>query len=620
MGGPRQRGPGRSLKDLKREINARNGGEGSSAKASTRHHIPAEVVDSNGVPYTTGQVQTSEPWTPSPYTAFKVLLSARLGAAVWSGISDCDETFNYWEPAHHLLYGQGLQTWEYDPKFALRSYLYILVHAIPGWVYAKLVQPNPMLVFYFLRCLFGFVCAICEVYFYRGVLCEFGANVGRLCLALLVFSAGMFISSTAFLPSTTSMYLTLLSVGAWFHQQYKLAIFCTALSTFLSWPFAALIGLPIAVDILLIKKKWRLFITWCLISAGTILGPQLICDSYYYGRPVFASLNIVWYNVFTSHGPDLYGTEPPQFYLINGLLNFNFVFIMALLVLPIQTGARYLLKSELASSGTGFFLSDYLSQAPLYLWLLVFWTRPHKEERFLFPIYPLICLAGAMVIDSCQKLFYYLFVKVKSRHFLHHTTWLGILAISISATLSLSRMTALYQGYHGVTDIWMRVNQLPDSSTPTTVCVGKEWYRFQSSFFLPSTGFRIAFLKSEFAGQLPKYYVRPDHTTPGLLSTQISHSDFNDMNLEEPGRYIAHAGKCHFLVDLEDNAVSNLQPNYGSHANWTVEAEFEFLDPSASHPVFRALYLPFLSRRFTKYNRYLLLRRVSPRRIVPTED
>jgi len=616
MGGPRQRGPGRSLKDLKREINARNGGE---SKLGVRH-TPAEVVDSNGVPYTTGQVQSSEPWTPSPYTAFKVLLSARLGAAVWSGISDCDETFNYWEPAHHLLYGQGLQTWEYEPRYALRSYLYILVHAIPGWVYARLVQPNPMLVFYFLRCLFGFVCALCEVYFYRGVLCEFGANVGRLCLALLVFSAGMFISSTAFLPSTTSMYLTLLSVGAWFHQQYKLAIFFTALSTFLSWPFAALIGLPIAVDILLMKKKWKLFITWCLISAGTILLPQIMCDSYYYGRPVFASLNIVWYNVFTSHGPDLYGTEPAQFYLINGLLNFNFVFLMALLVLPVQMAARYLLKSELASSGTGFFLSDTLSQAPLYLWLLVFWTRPHKEERFLFPIYPLICLAGAMVIDSCQKLFYYLFVKVKSRHFLHHTTWLGIVAIFMSALLSLSRMTALYQGYHGVTDIWMRVNQLPSSSTPTTVCVGKEWYRFQSSFFLPSTAFRIAFLKSEFAGQLPKYYTRPDHTTPGLMSTQISHSDFNDMNMEEPGRYIAHAGKCHFLVDLEDNSESDLQPSYGSHANWTVEAEFEFLDPSSSHPVFRALYVPFLSRRFTKYNRYLLLRRVSPRRIVPSED
>ena len=73
-----------------------------------------------------------------------------------------------------------------------------------------------------------------QVYFYRGVLCEFGANVGRLCLAILVFSTGMFISSTAFLPSTTSMYLCLLSMGAWFHHKYHLAIFTTALSTFLS--------------------------------------------------------------------------------------------------------------------------------------------------------------------------------------------------------------------------------------------------------------------------------------------------------------------------------------------------------------------------------------------------
>ena len=79
------------------------------------------------------------------------------------------------------------------------------------------------------------VCILrCQVYFYRGVLCEFGANVGRLCLCLLATSAGMFISSTAFLPSTTSMYLTLLSMGAWFQHQYKLAIFCTAFSTFMS--------------------------------------------------------------------------------------------------------------------------------------------------------------------------------------------------------------------------------------------------------------------------------------------------------------------------------------------------------------------------------------------------
>ena len=32
-----------------------------------------QVVDEQGVPYTTSQVLSAEPWTPSPYTAFKVL-------------------------------------------------------------------------------------------------------------------------------------------------------------------------------------------------------------------------------------------------------------------------------------------------------------------------------------------------------------------------------------------------------------------------------------------------------------------------------------------------------------------------------------------------------------------
>ena len=39
-----------------------------------------------------------QPWAPSAYTAFKALLSVRLCAAIWSNISDCDETYNYWEP------------------------------------------------------------------------------------------------------------------------------------------------------------------------------------------------------------------------------------------------------------------------------------------------------------------------------------------------------------------------------------------------------------------------------------------------------------------------------------------------------------------------------------------
>ncbi|GFR69391.1 mannosyltransferase, partial [Elysia marginata] len=157
-----------------------------------------------------------EPWTPSPGTAFKLLMSVRLCAALWNGISDCDETYNYWEPAHYLKTGKGFQTWEYSPVYAVRSYAYILLHVVPMRIFTTILGENPILVFYMTRCLLGIACASAEILLYRGVTKLYGPNVARLLLVLLLFSAGMFISSAAFLPSSFSMYLTMVAYGSWF--------------------------------------------------------------------------------------------------------------------------------------------------------------------------------------------------------------------------------------------------------------------------------------------------------------------------------------------------------------------------------------------------------------------
>ena len=61
---------------------------------------------------------------------------------------------------------------------------------------------------------------------------------------------------------------------------------------------------------------------------------QIFFDSAFYGRVVAAPLNIIAYNIFTSHGPDLYGTEPWHFYILNGILNFNVVFLLSLVAWP----------------------------------------------------------------------------------------------------------------------------------------------------------------------------------------------------------------------------------------------------------------------------------------------
>lgn len=33
----------------------------------------------------------------------------------------------------------SFKTWEYDPRFAIRSWAYILIHALPGWVGTRLL-------------------------------------------------------------------------------------------------------------------------------------------------------------------------------------------------------------------------------------------------------------------------------------------------------------------------------------------------------------------------------------------------------------------------------------------------------------------------------------------------
>eukprot|EP00577_Skeletonema_sp_RCC1716_P028186 CAMPEP_0113413188 /NCGR_PEP_ID=MMETSP0013_2-20120614/23279_1 /TAXON_ID=2843 ORGANISM="Skeletonema costatum, Strain 1716" /NCGR_SAMPLE_ID=MMETSP0013_2 /ASSEMBLY_ACC=CAM_ASM_000158 /LENGTH=72 /DNA_ID=CAMNT_0000299819 /DNA_START=49 /DNA_END=264 /DNA_ORIENTATION=- /assembly_acc=CAM_ASM_000158 len=49
-------------------------------------------------------------------------IAIRISTANLAPITDCDEVFNYWEPLHFILYGSGMQTWEYAPQYALRTY------------------------------------------------------------------------------------------------------------------------------------------------------------------------------------------------------------------------------------------------------------------------------------------------------------------------------------------------------------------------------------------------------------------------------------------------------------------------------------------------------------------
>ena len=94
-----------------------------------------------------------------------------------------------------------------SPQFALRSYLYLLLHALfaapASFVFGA--DSGKRLTFHALRGVLGVACALAEAALCRAVAGAGGRRLGLLLWALLLGSSGMFTSSTTLLPSSFTM-------------------------------------------------------------------------------------------------------------------------------------------------------------------------------------------------------------------------------------------------------------------------------------------------------------------------------------------------------------------------------------------------------------------------------
>ncbi|KPJ14857.1 Alpha-1,2-mannosyltransferase ALG9 [Papilio machaon] len=524
---------------------------------------------------------------PGGAVALVLLLTSRLLAAYWSHISDCDETYNYWEPLHYLVYGSGLQTWEYSPAYAIRSYMPLWLFALPAKILSYIMAP--ITVFYTIRVILATLSASADFMFYKAICHEFGVHVGRVWLCLTLPAAGMFASSAAMLPSAWSSALVAAALACWWRKRYPYAVVLIATTTLLSWPFTAILGLPIAIDMLLLKRQYTEFIKWSFISLLVILLPTVAVDSWHYGRLVVAPWNIVAYNIFTEHGPDLYGVEPWTYYFVNGFLNFNIVWVLSLSC-PLLLSACTAVAPR-STSRAGFCVPYWLALLPLALWLVVFMLQPHKEERFLYPVYSMIVLTGAISLDCLQKMTFAVGTELFSwrkdrekRHYLAYTGPLMVMFVILAGIGGISRITALYNNYHGPMTL---LRHIPESSKSGILCFGKEWYRSPSSWHLPHHH-RMSFITSQFDGQLPAPY---QETSDGDNGTYVDVS------------------QCHYLVDSDIGTPTRLEPAYHKQTNkWDIIATVPLLDSSKSHPLFRSFFIPALSYKNIVYANLYLLR------------
>lgn len=199
----------------------------------------------------------------------------------------------------------------------------------------------------------------------------------------------------------------------------------------LGWPFTAFLALPFAVEEVLlsgkdaslnVSKRLSGLVQAAMPSLAMLVSGSAIClkifchsdshtassshqafvfgvDSFVYGRPTLVPWNIVRYNVLSSANPDLYGVSPWYFYILNGILNFNVLLPLAIFSLPLLAITSVIEPKKLGITKPGQTSSSILLALrlmPFYMWFVLLSSQPHKEERFMFPAFPLLCWNAAV--------------------------------------------------------------------------------------------------------------------------------------------------------------------------------------------------------------------------------
>lgn len=453
------------------------------------------------------------------------LCATHFLAAMYLPISDCDETFNFLEPIHYLLFGTGKQTWENCNKYSLRSWSFNLLYALPALLRYRILPrmwsafslqmepytisshllstlftwcasyadffPRSVDVYFFQRVAYGQVACAAELFFVSSIKAAYspaslltGSTTALTALGLLVTSSTIPHAAASALPTSFSMVCFFLATGCWLrtgpmrgmtlsepknlegnkkvNRCYGLpsstsprwvlhrsalwssfyagcALVLIVVVFFVGWPFAALIAVPIILDLLCRHTVPVVFAT--CFSLFLIVPITLHVDRFFYCQNSFSIWNLILYNALGGGDATLYGVESPFFFYKNLLVNFHFVFLMALLspivvLVPFRRPPNffrlYEKRCEIREKNSKVQLKEimrrkdlrtvarnqdadlvlYLTPVhscftecvyllPFFIWFIFWHFIPHKEERFMAPAYPALVLCAAISCSRC---------------------------------------------------------------------------------------------------------------------------------------------------------------------------------------------------------------------------
>lgn len=265
---------------------------------------------------------------------------------------------------------------------------------------------------------------------------------------------------------------------------------------------------------------------------------EVLVDTTFYNKLVIVPWKIVFYNVLSGggdKGPDIFGTEPWTFYIRNLLLNFNIWFLLALSAGPLLL-LQYAFRRDRTSPAT--IMRSITFVSPFYLWFTIFTLQPHKEERFMYPAYPFLALNAAIAL---HLLLSYL-GSTDQKEFVGRIPpqiKLIIAAVPVMASLNLgvARTLGMVTGYNTPLSLYKPLAEANMTQPGDLVCLGKEWYRFPTSYLLPD-GVQARFIKSEFDGLLPGQFAERETLSGTWAGTRAVPPGMNDRNEEDFGKYV----------------------------------------------------------------------------------
>lgn len=266
---------------------------------------------------------------------------------------------------------------------------------------------------------------------------------------------------------------------------------------------------------------------------------QVAFDAFFYHKVTVVPWNIISYNVLSGagRGPEIFGTEPWDFYIRNLLLNFHIWFVLALLVGPIVLLQPTLTTRSLSGFTT---MRALFFITPFYMWLVIFSMQPHKEERFMYPAYPFLVLNATIVLHTfisyvgSLELSKYM-SKIPAKVKVALVTMFLISAIDVGAF----RIIGLITAYRAPLLVYSALQQPGLANPGDTVCLGKEWYRFPSSYHLPN-GMKAKFIKSAFDGLLPGEFNEAQVGFGLFAGTWLIPPGMNDQNIADSTKHVSY--------------------------------------------------------------------------------